>query len=68
MTILNPSLNLSILPLTDLITLSNLKFFHSYVYKYIPKTFLGTWPTNRDYRDIDDRELRNDDDYHNPQT
>ncbi len=58
--------SLSILPLQDLITLSNLKFFHSYVYKYIPTAFLGTWPTNRDYRDIDDRELRNDDDYHIP--
>jgi hypothetical protein len=57
--------SLSILPLTDLITLSNLKFFHSYIYKYIPKAFLGTWPTNRDYRDIDDRELCNDD-YHIP--
>ncbi len=58
--------SLSILPLTNLITLSNLKFFHSYVYKYILTAFLGTWPTNRDYRDIDDRELRNDDGYHIP--
>ncbi len=29
-------------------------------------TFLGTWPTNRDYRDIGDGELRNDDDFHIP--
>lgn len=55
---------LSILPFTDLVLLSNLKFFHSYVYNYIPKAFSNTWKKNRDFRDNDDRELRNDDDFH----
>jgi hypothetical protein len=57
---------LSILPLSDLITLSNLKFFHSYVYNYIPEAFHNTWPRNRDNRDNGERELRNDDDFYIP--
>ncbi len=54
---------LSILPLNDLITHANLKFFHSYVYNYIPSAFVDTWTTNRHNRDNDDRLLRNDDEF-----
>jgi hypothetical protein len=57
---------LSILPLNDLITHCNLKFFHSYVYNYIPTAFHDTWSTNRHNRDNDDRTLRNDDDFFIP--
>ncbi len=60
------SLQITILPLSDLITLTNLKIFHSYVYNYIPEAFHNTWPRNRDNRDTSERELRNDDDFHIP--
>jgi hypothetical protein len=58
--------SLSILPLNDLIIHANLKFFHSYVYNYIPSAFATTWSTNRQNRDNDDRQLRNDDDFFIP--
>jgi hypothetical protein len=37
--------SLSILPLTSLILVLNLKFFHSYVYNYLPSSFSNTWLT-----------------------
>jgi hypothetical protein len=58
--------SLSILPLNDLIIHANLKFFHSYVYNYIPSAFATTWSTNRQNRDNDDRQLCNDDDFFIP--
>jgi hypothetical protein len=56
---------LSILPLTHLITSTNLKFFHSYVFNYIPTAFLNTWPTVGQFRgDNPNFELRNDNEYY----
>jgi hypothetical protein len=58
---------LNILPLPDLITLFNLKLFHSFVHKYIPIAFENSWWTVRNQRDgVADIELRNDDDYYIP--
>jgi hypothetical protein len=58
--------SLSILTLPDLISVTNLKFFHSIVHNYAPIIFANTWATNRQTRDIDDMELRNDNDYYVP--
>ena len=45
--------SLSILPLTDLITLTNLKLFHSYVTNHTPSAFWNTWPTTLEQRHND---------------
>jgi hypothetical protein len=57
---------LSILPLTDLITSSNLKFFHSFVFNYSPISFFGTWQTVGQSRDNPNFQLRNDNEYYIP--
>jgi hypothetical protein len=62
---------LSILPLSDLISHFNLKLFHSFVYNYSPKAFDNTWITNRQSRNNDDLrldliELRDDNAYYLP--
>jgi hypothetical protein len=55
---------LSILPQTYLITSTNLRFFHSYVFNYIPTAFLNTWPTVGQFHgDNPNFELRNDNKY-----
>jgi hypothetical protein len=54
---------LSILPLTDLITTFNLKLFHSFVFGYIPSAFAETWQTVGQFHDNHDRQLRNDCEY-----
>ena len=64
--------SLSILPLTDLINLSNLKLFHSYFYSYTPSAFSNTWITTLEHRlQHDQRDLlynlRNNNDYFVPQ-
>jgi hypothetical protein len=61
----------SILPLSDLIISSNLKFFHSYVYNYIPTAFAGLWPTTIEQRFANAQaelvyNLRNSDDFFVP--
>jgi len=43
---------LSILPLTDLITHFNLKFFHSYFYNTIPPSFSSSWLTVTEHRHL----------------
>jgi hypothetical protein len=55
---------LSILPLTDLITSSNLKFFHSYVFNYIPISFSNTWQIVGQSCDKQNLQLRNDNEYY----
>jgi hypothetical protein len=57
---------LSILPLPDLITSFNLKFFHSYVFNYIPTAFLATWQTAGQTRENSNYQLRNDNEYYIP--
>jgi hypothetical protein len=42
--------SLSILPLPHLITLSNLKLFHSYIYNNTPHAFTDTWRTTQNQR------------------
>jgi hypothetical protein len=64
---------LSILPLSDLITQSNLKFFHSYVHNLTPNAFEGTWVTTLEQRHLDGQihllyDLRNNDDFYIPLT
>jgi hypothetical protein len=54
---------LKILPLPDLITLFNLKFFHSYVHNYIPAAFKDVWITVRAHRNDSNYELRNDNEF-----
>jgi hypothetical protein len=56
----------SILPLADLITQFNLKFFHSYVFNHTPLAFNGTWLTNRVQRNNENLNLRDDDEYFIP--
>jgi hypothetical protein len=63
--------SLEILPLNDLILLSKLKFFHSYVYNNIPHAFASTWMTSVEQRHIGGHSnfaynLRNNDDYYVP--
>jgi hypothetical protein len=58
--------NLNILPLPDLITLSNLKLFHSFVHKYIPAAFANSWQMVGAHRDGTALELRNDNEYFIP--
>ncbi|MBY0379860.1 MAG: reverse transcriptase family protein, partial [Burkholderiales bacterium] len=63
--------SLSILPLTSLILVSNLKFFHSYVYNYLPSSFTNTWLTTIEQRQNDGLihllyNLRNNDDFFVP--
>jgi hypothetical protein len=63
--------SLEILPLNDLILLSKLKFFHSYVYNTIPSAFRSTWLTSIEQRHIDGQlnlryNLRNNDDFFIP--
>jgi hypothetical protein len=65
--------SLNILPLPKLILLSNLKFFHSFVYNLIPSTFTNTWLTTLEQRHNDGQihllyNLRNNDDYFVPPT
>jgi hypothetical protein len=57
---------LSILPLPDLIISFNLKFFHSYVFNYIPTAFLATWQTAGQTRENSNYQLRNDNEYYIP--
>jgi hypothetical protein len=57
---------LSILPLSDLILVSNLKLFHSYKFNYIPRAFLNTWQTAGEVRTEHHLELRNDGEYFIP--
>jgi hypothetical protein len=58
---------LSILPFPDLITTSNLKFFHSYVFSYLPTAFDNTWITvGQSHEDNLNLELRNDAKYYIP--
>ena len=44
--------SLSILPLMDLIEISNLKLFHSFFYKTLPSEFNGTWNSVLEQRAI----------------
>ena len=65
---------LSILPLTELITHFNLKFFHSYFYNTIPPSFSSSWHTIIEHRhliglnnpDFNILNLRNNDDFYIP--
>jgi hypothetical protein len=49
--------SLSILPLTHLITLFNLKLFHSYFYDTTPKAFSNTWITSLEHRRLNNPNL-----------
>jgi len=62
---------LSILPLTDLITLCNLKFFHIFTMGLTPAAFTNTWITTIEQRQNDGQihllyDLRNNDDFFVP--
>jgi hypothetical protein len=58
---------LSILPFLDLITTSNLKFCHSYVFSKLPIAFDNTWITVGQSREDNlNLELRNDAKYYIP--
>jgi len=62
---------LSILPLTDLITLSNLKLFHKFTMGLTPSAFTNTWITAIEQRQNDRQihllyDLRNNDDFFTP--
>jgi hypothetical protein len=64
---------LSILPLTDLITISNLKFFHKYFYNKAPAAFKNTWVTTIEHRQREGQiqllyNLRNNDEIFVPQS
>ncbi len=51
---------LNILPLPDLMTLLNLKLFHSFVHRYIPIAFENSWITVGNQHDgLANIELRN---------
>jgi hypothetical protein len=63
--------SLEILPLNDLISFFKLKFFHSFVFNTIPKSFTATWLTTIEQRHNDGQlqllyNLRNNDDYFIP--
>jgi hypothetical protein len=63
--------SLAILPLSNLITISNLKTFHSFVYNLTPTAFSDTWLTTIEQRHNDNQihllyNLRNNDDYFVP--
>jgi hypothetical protein len=62
---------LSILPFTDLVTHSNLKFFHKFFYGLVPTAFNNTWRTTLEQRHLDGQiqqlyDLRNNDDFYVP--
>jgi hypothetical protein len=57
---------LSIVPLQDLITSFNLKFFHSYAFNYIPTSFSNTSQNVGQSRDNPNYQLCNDDEYYIP--
>jgi hypothetical protein len=62
---------LEILKITDMISLSKLKFMHQYSYNNLPISFLQTWATNQERRDRNTNIpapllLRNNDDLYEP--
>jgi hypothetical protein len=62
---------LEILKITDMISLSKLKFMHQYTYNKLPISFFQTWLTNQERRDLNTNIpapllLRNNDDLYEP--
>ena len=56
----------NILPLPDLIKFFNLQFMQNFKFNLVPVSLQTSWMTNREFRDIqpiDQRDLRNDDDF-----
>jgi len=62
-------IELNILPLQHLIHFNVCKFMYDYVWGNLPEGFTGSWVRNVELRDpeINDRALRNDDDFDAPQ-